>query len=47
MSPTRAITLSAADKEQLEQFVNSGQALAREVKHAHVLLKLEAGWSQA
>ena len=47
MPRTKAITLSAADKVQLEQFVNSGQALAREVKHAHVLLKLEADWSQA
>jgi len=47
MARTKAITLSAADKVQLEQFVNSGQALAREVKHAHVLLKLGSGWSHA
>jgi len=32
-------TLTLADRKQLEKFVNSRQALACEVKHAHILLK--------
>ncbi len=42
----RKLSLEAAEIARLEEFINSGSALAREIKHANVLLKLNAGWSQ-
>ena len=44
MKKTTPIELSAAEIERLENFINSGSAKAREIKHAHVLLKLALGW---
>ena len=40
------LTLEAAEVERLENFINNGSALAREIKHANVLLKLAEGWTQ-
>lgn len=40
------LTLQAAQVTQLETFINSGKALAREIKHANVLLKLNQDWTQ-
>jgi transposase len=45
MRKNTPIELSAAQRERLEQFTNSGKALARHIKHAQVLLKLAEGWS--
>jgi len=45
MRKTTPIELSAEQRERLEQFINSGKALARHIKHANVLLKLTEGWS--
>lgn len=47
MATTKAITLTAEQQQQLENFINGGEALARHIKHANVLLKLAEGWSQA
>jgi len=43
---TTKVELSASEKERLGQFINSGSAKAREIKHANVLVKLGAGWKQ-
>ncbi|MGH2414721.1 MAG: helix-turn-helix domain-containing protein [Microcystaceae cyanobacterium] len=40
------IKLSAEEKARLAEFINSGTAKAREIKHANVLLKLAVGWKQ-
>ena len=37
-------SISASEKERLGQFINTGSAKAREIKHANVLLKLSEGW---
>ncbi len=44
MRKNRPIELSVADQAQLEKFIGSGAAKAREIKHANVLLKLAEGW---
>lgn len=44
MRKSKPIQLSASERARLENFIGSGQALARHLKHAHVLLKLAEGW---
>jgi len=44
MRKTTPIELSGADPTRLQKFIGSGTALARQIKHAHVLLKLANGW---
>jgi transposase len=45
MRKTKPIELSPFERERLLEFISSGKALARHIKHAHVLLKLAEGWS--
>jgi len=44
MRKTTPIELSGADRTRLQNFIGSGTALAHQIKHAHVLLKLANGW---
>lgn len=44
MRKNKAFELPAPDRARLEKFIGSGQALARHLKHAQVLLKLAEGW---
>lgn len=44
MRTKKAIELSAAERERLEQLIRNGTALAREIKHANVILKLSQNW---
>lgn len=44
MRKNTPIELSASDRGRLEKFIGSGTALARQIKHANVLLKLAEGW---
>jgi transposase len=44
MRKNKVVELSAPDRARLEKFIGSGQALARHLKHAQVLLKLAEGW---
>lgn len=44
MRTNTPLELSASDRAQLEKFIGSGTAKAREIKHANVLLKLAEGW---
>lgn len=41
------VTLSTAEREQLEQLTRSGKAPARRIKHAHILLKADASAASA
>ncbi len=45
MRKIKPIELSPSERVRLENFTNSGQALAREIKHGQILLKLAQGWS--
>ena len=38
------VTLSADEREQLEQFLRSGQPATRKVTRARILLKAAEGW---
>ena len=44
MRKNTSLELSAVERERLHQFISSGKALARHLKHAQVLLKLADGW---
>lgn len=44
MRKNKVVELAASDRARLEKFIGSGQALARHLKHAQVLLKLAEGW---
>ena len=44
MRKNKSFELSVSDRVQLEKFIGSGSALAREIKHANVVLKLAQGW---
>ncbi|HEX2911494.1 MAG TPA: helix-turn-helix domain-containing protein [Chloroflexia bacterium] len=41
------INLETAQHEQLNQIVRKGEHKAREIQHAHLLLKMAAGWTDA
>ena len=45
MRKTKSIELSVEQRAKLDQFISSGKALARHIKHANVLLKLNQGWA--
>lgn len=46
MKPKQPLELKAAEVARLEKFINNGSALAREIKQANVVLKLNEGWTQ-
>lgn len=37
------IELTAAQRQELEQLIKAGQARARKIMHAHILLKSDSG----